>query len=173
MNVEDAVKMRRSVRSFQNREIEQEKLEKVLNCARMAPSASNKQDWKFVVVQDKEKRDKLVEAAHGQTFLGEAPVVIAGVSTNPDYIMRCDVPSGVVDLSIALDHITLKAAEEGLGTCWIGSFDQDPTRKILDIPDYCQVISLMPLGYPSRPLKIKGKNRKQFEEVVCWNTFSD
>lgn len=171
MDVKEAVLKRRSVRSFKDREVSRETLEDIMESVRMAPSASNRQDWEFVLVDDGTIREKLYRAASKQTFVQEAPVVVAGVATKPNDMMSCEVNAGTVDLSIALDHLTLRAAEEGLGTCWIGAFDQEKTKDILNIPDGHKVIALMPLGYPETGLKQKKKQRKNLDEVVNYNSF--
>jgi len=137
----------------------------------LAPSASNRQMWKFVVVRDPEKRRLLVEAANGQSFVGEAPVVIAGVALRTSHVMSCEVPSYAVDLAIAMEHIALAAADEGLGTCWIGAFSQPKARQILGVPDQYKIVALMPLGYPAdnpRP-----KVRKPLDDIVCYESFSE
>jgi len=171
MNVMEAIEKRRSVRAFQSKPVPEEKLKKVLEAARLAPSASNRQPWKFVVVRDEERRKKLIRAAANQSFVGEAPVVIAAVALNPDYVMRCQVPSYSVDLAIAVDHMTLVAVEEGLGTCWIGAFYQDQVQEILNIPRKYKVVALLPLGFPAdHPGK---KYRKPLEEIVCYESFSE
>lgn len=172
MDVGNAILARRSVRSYQDEEIPQEKLEKVLNSVRMAPSAYNKQDWKFVVVRDEETKEKLYESAKKQSHVKEAPVVIAGVSTEPEDMMSCGVPGGIVHLAIALDHLSLKATEEGLGTCWIGAFYQDKAKEALEVPDECEIVSMMTLGYPQEPLKKREKDRKGLEEVVSYRSFA-
>jgi len=109
MDLFDAIAERRSVRSFQDREVEQEKLERILEAARLAPSASNRQEWRFVVVRRPELRQKLAEAARGQQFVAEAPVVIAACAVDHDHVMSCGHPSFLVDVSIALEHIALAA----------------------------------------------------------------
>lgn len=173
MDVEDAILSRRSVRSYKDKQISQEKLELILDSVRMAPSANNKQEWKFVVVREEEKKKEVFEATKGQNQVREAPVVIAGVSTDPDYIMTSDVPSGVVDLTIAMDHLALKATEEDLGTCWIGAFYQEKVKKALEVPEDCKVISMMTLGYPEESLEKREKNRKDLEDVVSYDRFSE
>lgn len=149
MDVKDAIMERRSVRSYKDKEIPEEDLNTLLEAARLTPSVRNKQSWKFIVIRDKEKREVLAQAAAEQEFVGEAPVVIAAVALEPDYVMRCGVPAYAVDLAIAIDHITLQAVELGLGTCWIGAFYQDKVREILKIPDDCKVVALLPVGYPA------------------------
>jgi len=169
MNVNKAILQRRSVRNYSKEEVSEEKLLAVLEAARLAPSASNKQPYKFVVVKDKENRKQLAKAAHNQSFVSEAPVVIAAVSLEPEHIMSCEVPAYAVDLAIAIDHMTLAAVEEGLGTCWIGAFYQEEVKRILSIPQNYKVAALLPLGYPG---DVSGpKIRKDLEKLVCYETF--
>ncbi len=173
MDVKEAIQKRRSVRSFKDRKVSRSKIEELLESVRMAPSASNRQDWKFLVVDDHAIREKLYSAAKRQEFVREAPVVIAGVATEPDKEMTCEVRPGTVDLSIALDHLTLRAAEEGLGTCWIGAFDQKKTKEILNLPKEHKVIALMPLGYPTHELEKGKKQRKPLEAIFSYNHYEE
>ena len=170
MDVMEAIRKRRSVRSYRKDPVPDEKLKKILEAARLAPSAKNLQSYKFIVVKDQKLRDKLMEAAANQSFVGEAPVVIVGVSLNPDYVMTCKIPAYPIDVAIALDHITLAATEEGLGTCWVGKFYQDKVKEILNIPEKYKVVALLALGYPADSPDIK--YRKPLEELVCYDTFS-
>lgn len=147
----------------------EEKLKLILEAARLAPSAANRQEWKFIVVQERERRVSIMKAAGNQGFVAQAPVIIAAVSLNPGYIMRCGVPSHPVDLAIAVDHMTLKAVEEGLGSCWIGHFEQERLKEILQIPKEYKVVVLLTLGYPAdspRPTQ-----RKPLDEVVSYERF--
>ena len=149
----------------------EEKLKRVLEAGRLAPSAHNYQAWKFVVVKEPERRKKLAEAANNQTFVGEAPVRIVAVALSPEYMIPCEVPVYAVDLAIAVDHMTLTATEEGLGTCWIGAFSQKEVRRILGIPSQYKVVALLPLGFPAD--LPKPKIRKKLEEIVRYETFSE
>ncbi|MDD4889053.1 MAG: nitroreductase family protein [Phycisphaerae bacterium] len=167
MDFLELVKSRYSVRAYKDRPVEPDKLERVLEAARLAPSGSNRQPWKFVVVRDPEVRRKLVPACSDQVFVGQAPVVIAGVGLVPDRVMRCGVPGDPIDLAIALEHIALAAAAEGLGTCWIGAFYQEQVREVLGIPESAKVVELMTLGYPADTLR--PKTRKPMSEVVCYD----
>jgi len=169
MNVYEAINKRRSVRAYQDKPIPENILTKILDAARIAPSAKNRQQFKLIVVKDSQTRKKLVEAANNQQFVGEAPVVIAAVGLTPNDKMRCDIPTDPVDVAIVMDHITLAAVEEGLGTCWIGSFYQDKVREILGIPSSCKVVELLTLGYPSD--SPKPKSRKSLDEIVCYEKF--
>jgi len=143
---------------------------RVLEAGRMAPSASNRQAWKFVVVRDEETRKQLADAAGGQAFVGEAPVVIAAVALEPDRVMTCGIPAYAVDLAIAVDHMTLAAADAGLGTCWIGHFYQDKAKQVLNVPDPAKIVTIMPLGYPDDGGG-RTKQRKSLDEIVSWEKF--
>ena len=168
MDVKEAIKKRRSVRSYKPDPIPEESLRKVLEAARLAPSAHNEQEWKFVVVKNLEKRREVSEAA-GQSFIAEAPVIIAAVATDPEHIMSSGVPAYAVDLAIAVEHMALQAVEEELGTCWIGAFGQEEVKKVLNIPDEYKVVALMPLGFSAD--KPKEKIRKKLDEIVSEDTF--
>jgi len=169
MDVMEAIRRRRSVRSYRKDPVPDEKLKKILEAARLAPSARNSQNWKFVVVRDAARRKELAKAAADQYFVGEAPVVIAAVALQPEYVMRCEVPAYAVDLAIAVDHMTLVAVKEGLGTCWIGAFYQDEVKRILNIPREYKVVALLPLGFPAdTPGE---KYRKPLNEIVCYEVF--
>jgi nitroreductase len=165
MDVVDAVRTRKSVRKYLSKTVEKEKLTAILEAGRLAPSASNRQEWRFVVVSDNETRRKLAEAANKQIFIGEAPVVIAACAETDGHVMRCGQPCYPIDVAIALDHMTLTAVELGLGTCWIGAFDESRVKQILGIPAKIRVVALMPLGYPSDASMAK-KQRLPFNEIV-------
>ena len=170
MDTLQAIKERRSIRKYQDKPLEEEKLQAVLEAARLAPSARNAQLWKFVVVQDKELREKLATVTRYK-FIADAPVLIAGVSLNPEGVMHCGVPTYAVDLAIAMTNITLAAQALGLGTCWIGGFDQDAAREVLQIPDKYKIVELMPLGYPvEHP---PARDRKSLSEIICYNRFTE
>lgn len=169
MKVSEAIKNRRSVRNFKSTPVPEEKLKKVLEAARLAPSAHNEQAWKFIVVRDAEIREKLAKAANNQTFLGEAPIVIVAVALDPDRIMNSGVPAYAVDLAIAMENIALQATEEGLSTCWVGAFSQRGIKDVLKIPEKHKVVILMPLGFPAdKPGK---KVRKKISEIVSYDKY--
>ncbi len=170
MNVFEAIKARYSVRSYQDRPVEDEKLGRLLEAARLAPSAANRQEWRFVVVRDAAKRRELMEAANGQKFVAEAPVVIVACAVGEDRKLDCGGALWVLDVGIALEHIALQAVEEGLGTCWIGAFSQARVRQALGIPDDVRVVELMPVGYPAdRP---REKNRLPLDEIVRYEAWT-
>jgi len=170
MDVKEAIKIRMSIRRYTNTEIPEDKLLRVLEAARLAPSGANKQYWKFIVVKDMKTREVLSKASGGQIQVAQAPIVIAAVSTMPEAIMSCGVPAFAVDLAIAIDHMTLAAVEEGLGTCWIGAFSQEKVCSILGIPASCRVVSLLTLGFPNE--SGRPKIRKSLDEIVCYETYT-
>jgi len=170
LDVYEAIRKRKSVRRYKDKDVEQEKLMKILEAARLAPSAANKQEWRFVVVRDKEKRQKLSEAARGQKFVAEAPVVIACCAETDNHEMTCGQLCYPIDVSIAIDHMTLIAVEEELGTCWIGAFYEDKVKNILNIPANIRVVELLTLGYPIDG-SIKEKSRLSLEKIVKWDSW--
>ncbi len=166
----EAIKKRQSVRSYQEKEIPEDVLRQILEAGRLAPSANNKQHWKFIVVKDKDLRKKLVPACKNQEFVGEAPVVIAGCGTDPDYVMSNGEHAYSIDLAIALDHMSLEAASLGLGTCWIGAFYQDQVKEILGVPEDVRVVNLLTLGYPKKLGTKTG--RKPLSEIIRYDKYS-
>ncbi len=166
MDVLKAIRSRRSVRAYDPREVEEDKLTRVLESGRLSPSAGNRQERRFIVVRDAGTRKALSLAARDQKFVAEAPVVIAACSVEKEYTMACGQLAYPIDTAIAVDHMTLQAVEEGLGTCWIGAFDEEKVKEILNIPENVRVVSLLTLGYPGdipRP-----KSRKNLDEIVMW-----
>lgn len=163
MDVFEAIKIRRSVRSYQNRPVEKEKIDMILEAARLAPSAKNRQEWRFIVVTDEEKRKRLIDACKGQRFVGEAPVVIVGLA-DPSVSRWYEV-----DVGIAMEHMVLEAIELGLGSCWIGAFYPEKVKDLLNIPKDKEVVALLTLGYP----RDSGDRttRKSLEEIVCYNEY--
>jgi len=169
MDIHALIRARRSVRAYQNRPLSDEVLARLLEAARWAPSARNLQPYRFVVVRDEDRRQALARAANEQLFIAGAPVVIAAVSLEPERVMSCEVPTYPVDVAIAVDHLTLAAAAEGLGTCWIGAFQQAAVKEILGVPDTCKVVILLPVGYPAD--EPGERIRKPLEELVCREQF--
>jgi len=165
MAVLEAIRKRYSCRAYQDKPIEQEKLDQVFEAARLAPSAKNLQDWRFVVVRDKDKKRQVAESTNQPEVFGKAGVMIAACS-NSDYVMKCGQAVGPIDVAIALEHICLQATELGLATCWIGSFEAEKVRRVLEIPQDVAIIELMALGYPAD--KAGEPKREPIEKMVCY-----
>lgn len=171
MEVFEAIQARRSIRAYESTPISREKLEKILEAARLAPSAGNIQPWHFIVVTDPEKRAKLAKAPFAG-FIKEAPVVIVGCGdqkASPKWFM--------VDVAIAMQNMVLTATSEGLGTCWVGSFNENQVREMLKIPENYRVVALLALGYPRKKIDVQGKllhvvrRRKKLEKIVSFEEF--
>ena len=119
------------------------------------------------MVKDKEKRQRLSEAAMGQPYVASAPVVIAACATETENVMPCGQYCYPIDLAIAMDHMSLAALAEGLGTCWIGAFHEDKVKEILKIPEKIRVVVMLTLGRPAEtPL---ARPRKKLEEIVSYD----
>jgi len=168
MTILDAIRRRYSCRAYQEKSIEQDKLDCILEAARLAPSARNTQDWRFVVVTDRETKRQVAGTTNRPEVFEKAGAIIAACS-NSDEIMRCGQAIGPIDVAIALEHICLQAADLGLGTCWIGSFDADKVRQILGIPDDIIIVELMAIGYPSDSKP--GTKREPIEKIVCYDSW--
>jgi nitroreductase len=164
MDLMQAIRARRSIRNFLDKYVEEELLLAVLEAGRLAPSARNMQDWRFIVVRDAATRSLLAKAARDQQFVGQAPVVIAACGTS-DLVMTCGQPAYAIDVAIALDHMTLAAAARGLGTCWIGAFYEDKVKEILGVPPEIRVVALLPLGYPAE--EPEPRPRKSLDEIMA------
>ena len=168
MEFTEVVRTRRSIRSYRPDPIPDDILRKVLDAARFAPSANNVQPWHFMVVKDPAKRRRLAELAADQTFVGEAPVII--ICCGRHYVDRYSWIGAhmyLVDCAIAIDHLTLAARNEGLGTCWIGAFDHDGVKKVVSVPAGHDVVMLLPMGYPaSKSAFHETKARRSLAEVV-------
>ncbi len=169
MDVFTAISQRSSVRAYKETDVKEDNLKKILEAARLSPSASNRQEWKFIVVKNKETKKKLANAAFGQSFIGEAPIVIVACATESKSIMACGQPAYTVDVSIACTFIILQAQELGLGTCWIGAFDENEVKKVLKIPQQIRVVAMTPLGYPNQPPS--QKSRKNLDQIVCFEDY--
>lgn len=161
---------RYSCRTYQDRPVEQDKLDRIVEAARLAPSARNMQEWRFVLVRDPELRRQMQVAANNQPFVAQAPVIIAACEVSADYTMRCGQKAGPIDVAIALEHIALQATAEGLGTCWIGSFYPEQVRQVLCIPHNVAVVELMALGYPAD--QPRDKKREPAERIACYDRWS-
>lgn len=151
MDVLDAIRRRRSVRAYSSREIPEDVLEQCRNALRWAPSACNYQPWHFVFVKDPNLRRQVALAANDQVWMAEAPIIVVacGLPEVAYQHMAGHGDSTGIDVTIALDHLTLAAAEQGLGTCWVGAFDEPKIKRLLKVPPNARVIVLTPLGYPA------------------------
>jgi nitroreductase len=169
MDVFMAIEKRRSIRTYKDTEIEPEKIKKILESARIAPSAANRQEWKFIVVKDSDTRKKLEKAAMGQKFVTEAPVTIVACSTESERVMPCGQYAYTVDLSIAVSFMILEATELGLGTCWLGAFQENEVKEVLNIPEEIRVVAMFTLGYADEDPS--PRPRKTVDEIISYEKY--
>ncbi len=164
MSFFDLVKSRFSVRAFKSQAVELEKIERILEVARLAPSAVNFQPWKFFVVTNKQLLDKLSET-YSREWFKTAPVCIVACGNHTTSWKRSDGKDHCdIDVAIAVEHIVLAATELGLGTCWICNFDAKKCSEVLSLPENMEPIAMIPVGYPD--VDMIEKKRKSIEEVV-------
>ena len=169
MDVLPEILMRRSVRSFTAEPLEKDQVERIVEAGRLAPSAKNRQEWRFVVMQKKEVRQRMMEAAFSQDYVGQAPLIIAVCTTNIDYRMPNGQLSYPIDLSFAACQIVLQAVHEGLGTCCISTFDEQEVREILTAPFSMRVVLLILIGhYDALPEPSQRKTLKQLMGKEHW-----
>ena len=173
MDIFEAIFERRSIRRFIDKPIEEEKLARVLDAARWAPSVGNLQEWRFIIVRDKQKRAKLSEAALGQYWINRAFLVIV-VLTKDDRITRSYGKRGKElyvkqDAAAAIQNILLAAHSVGLGACWVGSFDESMLRRELHIPEDVSVHAMIPIGYPAE--KPNPPHRINLHHLVYFNQY--
>ena len=171
MDFYDVIKTRRSYRKYKAEVPEEEKIKRIINAARLAPTWANMQGMQYIVVKDSDKVKAVWEAVNQKQKFVEAPIFIVGLikesgsgrnATGEKYYP--------VDFGICFEHLILAATAEGLGTCWIGMFNEKKLKEVLDIPNKYRVLGLTPLGYP---LKIKDEvsDRKVLEEIIHYDKF--
>lgn len=166
----EVVRTRRSIRAYASEPVDRAIIEELMQLVRLAPSARNRQEWGFVVADDPSVVDRIAREGRTSPFVSGCPVVVAAVATDPEYVMRCGADASDVDLSIALDHLQLLAWSAGLGSCWLGSFDERAVAEVIGVPGGCRIVGLMTLGYPAE--QPEGRPRKAMERFCCFNTWS-
>jgi nitroreductase len=170
---------RQSDRSYNDKPIENEKIERIVEAGRMAPSACNAQPWKFIVVTESSLISKLAEAASAEligmnSFVNQAPVLVVVIREKANFTSRIGATIkskdySLIDIGIASENICLQARAEGIGSCMIGWFDEKKVKKILGIPSPKRVELIITLGYPDR--EKREKRRKPLSEIVSYNKY--
>ena len=165
MEWKELVRRRYSCRSYEDKAVPDEIVREILDEARVAPSAGNKQPWLFYVVRDPKTKRSLREAYDKDWFYTAPVVIVACGDSEGAWKRSCDGKASLdIDVAIAVDHLTLAATDRGLGTCWICAFEPDAVRKHLSLPASVEPIVLTPLGYPAD--EPKPKKRKPIGEIV-------
>lgn len=158
MNVLETIEARRSIRRYKPSDIPEVDLKRILEAARLSPSAGNRQPWTFIVVRSPELKRRLAEAANRQMFVADAGAVVVAlgdVEASPRWYEK--------DTMIAVEHMVLVSAALGYGTCWIGAFSEGEVKRLLEIPDRLKVVALLPIGVPDE--SPEPRSRKPFGEV--------
>jgi nitroreductase len=181
MQFSELIKLRQSVRAYKNEPVEIEKLKTVLEAMRLAPSASNSQPWKVIVVNEPELKNKVAYAAFSRSFPMNkftltAPAILVLTIEKVRFITQIagwlkKRQFSLIDIGIAAEHICLQAAELGLGTCMVGWFNEKEISKLLNIPKHTRIGLLITIGYPVDGYELRQKNRKEYENVVCINNY--
>ncbi len=156
-----------STRNFTDEPVARDSLERILDAGRRAPSAKNRQPWRFIVIQAPEIRKKIADAAFGQEHVEEAPLIIAGCTTNVDYKMPNGQLSYPIDISFAMSFMMLQAQHEGLGTCIVTTYDEREIRELLTVPFSMRVVMLLVMGHPSE--KTEQKPRNPLDRIVSYD----
>ncbi len=172
------IELRRSVRKYLDKPIADEIILKLMESARMAPSANNSQPWHFIIIRDRDKREQIVRVANNQEWMLTAPIILACVADirvrlgteemnideeSPQYAVK----EIIRDTSIAIEHLVLEATNQGLGTCWVAWFKQNEIRPVLSIPNDKYLVSLITVGYPDE--EPKAKSRKEIKEIIHYD----
>ena len=169
MSVLDVIRNRGSIRRYKAKLIPEDEMATILEAARLAQSAANRQPWQFVAVTDDAMAKRLSIAANNQGFVGRAAAVIVCLA-NPNESAKVGPFEGfLIDIAIAIENMALTAGDLGIGSCWIGAFSEEEVKELLGVPENLRVVSLLTLGYPDeRP---SPKRRKTFQDVVHYDRY--
>ena len=175
MNFLEIAQTRRSLRTYLPTPVEQEKLEYILECARLAPSWKNLQCWRFIVVENSEERlaltNAFAETNPGRKALAQAPLIIVLCALPAESEVWEGKDFMMLDAGLAMEHLILAAAEQGLGTCWQGLFSEEKVRNTLNVPENVRVLAMTPLGYPDETRR--PRPRKEMQEIVFKGTWGE
>lgn len=170
MEIMEALRGRQSVKTYLDRPVEPEKLERVLEAGRLAPSAYNHQYRRFVIVTDPACKRAIREKAGAQPMVEQAPVLLVLCATEEnEFVMPCGEKIYPIDMALCGAYMMLEAYEQGLGTCWLGTFDADAVKELLGIPEEARVVTMIPLGYHDGTQE--RKPRRELSEIVAYNHY--
>lgn len=182
MDFTKLIQTRQSVRSYQDKAVEDWKINELIESVRLAPSASNSQPWRIIIVNDKEIKNRVARATYSKLisfnkFAPQAPVLAVLTIEKPKVITQIggrlkDREFPLIDIGIAATHFCLQATELGLGTCMLGWFDEAEIQTILDIPDKVRIGLVITLGYGDDDDKLRPKIRKKTEKMSSFNSYT-
>ncbi|MCL6430296.1 MAG: nitroreductase family protein [Anaerolineae bacterium] len=163
----DIMARRRSIRRMKDTPIAPDVIERLFEAARLAPSWANSQCWDFIAVTDPEKRARLARAGGPKAAMEAAPLIVVACARPQASGHRNELDYFMLDMGIAVEHLVLEATSLGLGTCWVGWFDEDVVKDALNIPADVRVVALVPVGYPAEdpPARV----RRSLPEILSWN----
>lgn len=172
MNINKLFLDRKSVRSFSNKQIDKETIVELLNATRLAPSAVNYQPWRFFICSGEEIKQRIVESYPRKWFQTAPLYIVACVDKSQSWKRAADNKDhGNIDVAIAITHLTLKATELGLGTCWVCNFDANVLANTLNLDQVLEPVAIIPIGYPTDEASLETeqpKKRKSIEEFTEW-----
>ncbi len=173
------IRNRQSDRSYLTKPVEKEKLHRILEAGRLAPSACNAQPWKFIIINDQELKYKIADCTSSKIlgmnhFTKQAPIHIVIVEEKANFTSNAgSLIKGkhfpLIDIGITAEHICLQAEAEGLGSCMIGWFDEPKVKKLLNIPNSKRVPLIITIGYPAK--EKREKRRKSLDKIVRYNSY--
>ena len=178
MEFNKVITTRHSVRTYDQKKVEEEKIEYVLESARLAPSWANKQCWRFIVISDENTIKEIAKASIVNRWLKNVPSIIVACGDPTESGSKNDIDYYSVDVAIAMEHIVLAATDIGLGTCWIAAFNEEKIKNALKIPPRIKVVALTPIGYPASKqgllektmqTVVKPKKRRNLSEIVHYD----
>lgn len=165
MDFLELTKQRYSCRSYKPTRVEQDKMDYVMECVRMAPSAVNHQPWRFRIISDATGLKKICQC-YNREWMATAPtVIIASIVHDEEWVRSDGKHHGDIDIAIAVEHLCLAAAEQGLGTCWVCNFDAVTCKQLFGLGANEEAAVLIPIGYPAD--EPKEKTRKALSEIRC------
>ncbi len=167
MEVMQEIKNRISVHNFKDMTIKKDVIARVLEAGQLAPSAKNRQPWRFLIIDDPELKIKIQEAAYGQEYVGKAGAIILACSTNIEYEMPNGQQSYPIDISFAVSFMMLQAEHEGLGSCVITTYDEQEIKNLLSVPYSMRVVMMLLIGYTDEKLIVR--DRKPIKRIVALN----
>ena len=175
MELFNAIKTRRSIKKFIAKKVEEEKILKILEAGRWAPNAGNFQEFRFIIIKDKEKKERIAEACFGQYWMVKAPVYIVVVSKTVElerlFGNRGVELYGPQNSAAVIQNMLLTIHDLGLGSCWVGAFNEDPIKTMLEIPEEVKVMAILPIGYPA--VKPSAPGRMSLEKLVFFEIYGN
>lgn len=177
MDVLEAIRSSRACAGFQSQPIPPEKLKRVMSAARLAPSQQNLQPWRFVVIQDHERKRLLAQSSSRGKLIAEAPAVVVAFAVEEDIAVTIGgyISAYPLDVAVAIDHLRLAATSEGLATNWLIEFNEEKVRNVLHVPEGIHPIAVIPIGFAAEPnggsKPPEAEGRKSPDEVIAYDQY--